>query len=358
MRNRIHFLCVVLLLCVAVKAVHSQSFECDGELTYSNHRYPYTSPPTSVRKKFSIAVDGCKSIIRTANLGSSNYVEAGFDGTDIVTLNSQWKTNSGNPENLTSANVERRPAPRDDSSNINYLWLAYSSACYFDSITNQMVLPIWVLDDPQLIKDQFKLPALWTRSAGYSPERVDFLGDGYWHLRGKDGPLVSKMPEPFDKTFTNATYVALEVTNAFNAIIPTRFTFTRYGVTRSPTGSWHVVTLTRTDAEVTQIRKLTSGRQFLPEFKGVLYVSDNRFATAAPPVLSLNYKVTNGDWRPLPNLFGEYRKELRVTAARQKAESDMQKIVRPKRFWVMLILLIVVSLPIILVLFRKKRDSR
>ena len=348
---------VALTLIRTASSGSAQQFEVDGNLTYT--LWPQKSPPRDVRKAFTVAVDGCKSLIRTANVGSSNYVEAGFDGTDIFTVDSQWVNVNGILSNLVSATIERRPTPKDDSSNINYLWLAYGSSCYFDSITNSMLLPVWTLDDPQLVKEQFKLPGSWIRLPGERLARVvAYYGDGFWHIRQKEGPMSVRVPVPFDTSFTNAIYNTVQITNFFGSTFPLEFFFARFGLRRTENGLWEASKLTQTRARVTHVRALTSHRTFFPRFDGVLYASDNRFATADPSVPSLTYRLTNGDWLSVPQLTSEYRKESRVSAAIKKAELMDMRVRKPKAVVVSLALLLVAALPIATIIWRHMKTSK
>jgi hypothetical protein len=209
------------------------------------------------------------------------------------------RTTNGVTTNRISGFIERRRFPRDDSSNINYLWLAYGSGCYFDAATNDLVDPLWVLDNPAREGLNSSVRATWERNQlERVPRRVTYLGDGYWHTLTTTGkPLDAAMPVPFDKGFTNAIYRVLSVTNFYDTFIPTEFIFTRFGV--RPTGSNKAVIekLTETHAIVSSITGLSQSTNLLPKFDGTVRVLDTRSKTPGSANPGVTYVVTNGNWK-------------------------------------------------------------
>lgn len=122
----------------------------EGTLTYENHFLP----PRPVEKRefrFRVVSDGCRSLIRTVRVDAGNQVEALIEPNQIRTFYRIPRViGPADQTNVQTAEIAHREVPRDDASNVGCLWLAYGSACYFDTRTNYRLAPLWIQDDPAL----------------------------------------------------------------------------------------------------------------------------------------------------------------------------------------------------------------
>jgi hypothetical protein len=291
--------------------LNAREFEVDGHLIYTLFRNGQTEKTTA--KDFKAQVSNCTSLYRSYDTERRYYIEVTCDGETLYEVGSFPSTTNGVTTNRVSGFIERRNVPRDDSSNINYLWLAYGSGCYFDAATDDMVDPLWVLDNPTREGLDSKVRAIWERNQSERvPRQVAYMGDGYWHtLTAKGEPLDAAMPSPFDKGFTNATYSVLKFTNFYNTFVPTEFIFTRFGV--RPTGKNKAVIekVTETHAIVSSITGLSQSTTLLPKFDGIVRVVDTRFKNSWRLDADLTYMVTNGNWKNSTEAEMTIRKNLR-----------------------------------------------
>lgn len=293
---------VILPVWLIESHLHAAEFEVDGHLTYTLFRNGQIEK--TIAKDFKAQVSNCTSLYRSYDTERGYYIEVTSDGETLYQVGSFPSTTNAGRTNKISGFVEKRKVPRDDSSNINYLWLAYGSGCYFDAATNGMVDPLWVLDNPTRRGLDSKVRAIWERNHSERvPREIAYLGDGYWHtMTTKGQPLDAAMPSPFDKGFTNAVYRVLVFTNFYNTFVPTEFIFTRFGVRPTGENKALIEKVTETHAIVSSISRLSQSTTLLPKFDGVVRVVDTRFKNSWRLDTDLTYMVTNGNWKTEPRL--------------------------------------------------------
>jgi hypothetical protein len=277
--------------------LNARDFEVNGHLTYTLFRNGQTEK--SIAKDFKAQVSNCASLYRSYDRERQYYIEVASDGETLYSVGGFARTTNGITTNRIGASVEKRQLPRDDSSNINYLWLAYGSGCYFDVATNDLIDPLWVLDNPSREGPESKVRATWERNRSERvPRQVTYLGDGFWHTLTMTGaPLDAAMPSPFDKGFTNATYRVLKFTNFYDTFIPTEFIFTRFGVRPTKNNKAVIEKLTETHALVSSVTGPSQSTNLLPKFDGAVRALDTRLKNSWRPDLDLTYIVTNGNWK-------------------------------------------------------------
>lgn len=194
----------------------------EGTLTYENHFLP----PRPVEKRefsFRVVSDGCRSLIRTVRVDAGNQVEAFIEPNQIRTFYRIPRViGPAGQTNVQTAEIAHREVPRDDASNVGYLWLAYGSACYFDTRTNYRLAPLWIQDDPALEESAFTMPAEWVRiESERLPRQVLYLNDGLKRVQRGGVSVVEPWPPPYDRGFKHAVYEATEGTNLNGFFIPT-----------------------------------------------------------------------------------------------------------------------------------------
>jgi len=328
----------------ALVTLRAQQFEVEGRLTYSV--YVSGKLMGTVPKNFTVQVSGCESLYRSEMPDTKGSIQVATDGNGLFRVDN-IPTDGGASSTRHGGFVENRRFPRDDGSNINYLWLAYGSACYFDDITDNMADPIWMLDDPKREGDRAKVKALWQRDNGERLLRqISYFGDGFWHTRDVSGAsLVIKMPPPFDQGFTNATYQVIRFTNFLGNFIPTEFVFTRYGVHPSRKGHADIAKVSETHAEVTLVKALPSSFTLMPHLNGSTLIIDMRFKNTSSNIMEMGYIITNGNWKTTNELIAQYKAELRTLKVMEVLEKEKGKSTKRRSTVVTIVLVIILLLP-------------
>ncbi|MFT5494352.1 MAG: hypothetical protein ACI8V5_004755 [Limisphaerales bacterium] len=315
--------------------------EIHGEIEYEIYR-PDGSMFFQTTKHFLVRVHDCDWSLVTFDPASTNTFTqiANQDGT--LFQYSSWATNDSR---LQGGRLSHEEMPRDDGTLINYLWLAYASACYFRNQTNDMVQPIWQLDDRTLLENGFRMKAKWLQSAPQNPpSSVIYFNDGMIRVQSSSG--VSKVypaPPPFDQGFTNAIYGAVKQRTVDGVTFPTEFNFTRYMFRVRGTEPTDVIPRTITRGRVSRVTLNSNVKPLQPAFQGRINVIDNRFANADPPVRQLVHAISNNDWTATNDLKRAYEIELRRQAAEAaRARSALPE--RNSRVWSVRILFILIGL--------------
>lgn len=334
--------CLILVaVCLCVHA-GGAGWIVEGQLTYVNH---FMAPRPVSRKEFNFRVssDGCRSLIRTTRIDTGDYVESLIDQGTVHTFYHYNSTNlqpGGRP--TQTAEVTMREFPRDDASNIGYLWLAYGSACYFDSRTTNRLAPLWIQDDPTLEQNGFTMEAEWSRTETERlPLQVTYMNDGLKRTQRGGVSVAEPWHPPFERGFKHAIYAALDGTNLSGAFIPTEFTFTRNGVRPDGKGGFELAVITHTEAKATSVTEISELELASPGFAGTVGVADYRYMHSNPAVSTLLYPATNGAW-PDDKLVGRvYDKQVRMQEKLNKAKETSAP--KPERRWIVLSLLALTS---------------
>lgn len=306
-------------------------------------------------KNFQVRINACDWSLATFDTKNTNtYSEIAHTAGTLVQYSS-WTTNE---TRLQGGRLSHDAFPRDDGTLINYLWLAYASACYFKNQTNNMIQPIWQLDDRTLLNGGFRVKAEWLQSTPESPPtRVVYFNDGMIRVQSSAGrSKVYPAPPPYHLGFTNAIYTSFKPRTVDGFSFPTEFNFTRYMFRDRGTRATDVIPRTITRGRVTQVILNSNAESFRPAFQGRMNVIDNRFAKANPPVRQLVHTLSNSDWTATNELKRAYEIELR----RQAAEANRERAELPQRetrAWVVRILFIISGLILGLALFRIHKSA-
>lgn len=263
--------------------------------------------------QFKVLIQGCSNLFQITTPEGNPVSEQSLNGREIITLISAVKQENNASTRIWGGSVETRDVPRDDGSQINVLWLAFGSACYFDSITNGLFRPIWTQDDRSLTETNFLVKGMVERKKpGTLPEKVFYFNDGIQRneRNGQYGDSISyPSPAPLDQGFTNVVYTAGQMTNVLGIDIPTDFVFERSGP-RSSNGMWSASTLTRTEGKVERIFS-NPDATLIPNFPASIAIQDLRFKGESRPVKALIYSITNGEWLTKDRAHRHYETELK-----------------------------------------------
>lgn len=319
----------------------------EGKLRYENH-FMAPRPVAQNDMAFRVSSDGCRSLIRTTRLDSGDYVEALVEGGVIQTFYFFTATNlasGGKP--VQTAEIAHREFPRADASNIGYLWLAYGSACYFDSRTTNRLAPLWIQDDPTLEKQGFRMEAGWLRENGERlPRQVIYLNDGMKRIQRGGVSVVEPWLPPFDRGFKQAIYEASNGTNLHGVFVPTDFTFTRNGLRPDGSGGFNLDVITYTEAKAEHVTEIAELDLASPHFVGTADIVDFRYADSNPAVSQMWFQVTNGNWPDTRQVGQAYEKQIRM---REKASKAGQVgFPNSKRRWIIIALLAISSVTVAL----------
>ncbi len=286
-------LCIVLLSSVAM--AKCQEFEIEGQMTYTMFGHgalPGAQKwPLVFTNDFAVAVSGCSCML-SVHQGEGNRYVADFDGQALYQF--FIMPQKGGYTCLIGTNG----IPPDDGRGLNYLWLAYASGCYFSALETNRLSPIWIQDDPDLVKNGFTVRGFWNiqKTLPLLPLQVCFLSDGVERTVSADRKkhLEWHYPSPFDRGFTNASYSVFETQAVGGLMLPSRFRFSRYYIYGK-----QLEILNMTEGVALRLREGTKVHIFRPQFDGTAFVLDDRLAGVDRRVSPINYFVTNGNWRSI-----------------------------------------------------------
>lgn len=294
-----------LLMFIAAVAANGQDFEVSGSMTVASFTLN-----RKVTQHFEIAVNGCRSLILSSNTDAhTGYLEmrpAGFvamtNETDRVSVEVGIEEGttyrltrfSGKGGVKTAASIDAFDVPADEVSGINYLWLAYASSCYFKTQTNDLLKPIWTLDDSELKKQHFKVKANWSLNENmpFLPRNVRYYSDGKRRYRTGGIASTNLAPPPYDHGFTNFTYEELSSTNAAGIEVPTEFRFIRYGFG----GTRILKPIVVATGKIDRFAPGVSVSVFRPPFTGPINIIDKRHPWFNPAKDDFIYPAQDGNW--------------------------------------------------------------
>ena len=319
-------------LCTSARHSTAQNFEVDGRIRYKVFGAGAASAgqisSMIFTNRFSVAVDGCRYRILVVDQDNGNRCEAAFDGSELY----EFFSMKSEVNDSYTCLIDTNSIPPDDGRTLNYLWLAYASSCYFSVVKTNRLTPIWMLDDPNLLDQDFNVKAFWQTQTGlpHVPVAVFYLSDGIVRALSSDKRHIEfRYPPPFDQGFTNAVYTALATEAVGNLVLPARFVFTRYYV-QDPQ---HVSVLNVTEGEALSLREGTVKPPFRPTCTGQAFVIDKRFRGLDKLVPAITYHVTNGNWPTTEELRPLHTKKLSRELLVRNRLASLHHADPPVRFW-------------------------
>ena len=314
-----------------------QEYEVAGTITYDT--FIMGQKQFGSKKEFRVSVKECDWLIYAKDMDNGDSVEIGFENGFAYRLNTFVKPDI----NVLSALIESEEIPNGDSSMISYLWLAFASSCHFAQITNNFLSPVWIMDDPNLRYEDFKMKAVWETNKNLPrlPIRVTYFNDGVFRVYNvvKKERSSFSAPKPYDQGYVNAIYEVLAKTNVSELAIPTSFVFTRYAVPRAQT-SFAANQSAQGDKTNLMVRSVirvdnakarlgTTVTSFRPKFSATLTYMDRRFARSNLAVINVLNVITNGNWPEVtPALLQRAKITARATSpVRLEDRSGRRKLV-------------------------------
>jgi hypothetical protein len=349
--------CWILLLLTS--ADRAWSFEVAGQLEYrqANFKRGVYQDVRREHYQFRAIVEGGKWRIHTTSdenpATTYDYAEASFDGQTLYFVRSiaSWvedQIRSGKQvgSNTASGIILNRPVPQFGMNHeIGPIWLAYASGDYFSSLKDEWAFsPLSRGVGPKgniATRDAYKQAVRMSRSESSLgiPSKVVFLETNIAGISGID--------------LTNATFEVLTYTNLGQLRLPLKSLVKTFRFYREPGTEATTIIVTDEYELTTQSVSSTPARpSFVPSLDEVTYISDLRFENAqrAPPVF---HYYGQGSWlseshaRKLPEYKEALRREHGMTVASSATET-----VRG-----LLIVLVLVSLPVFAVLWKRRNAA-
>jgi hypothetical protein len=259
------------------------SYCVEGSLTYRVPGY------STLRRQFEVEVTNCLWSISIILVDNKYHISTRkqYDGTNTIDFFStgQFGRDVGNGL-IESGNVPRETT----TDGTLYIWLAYSSGCYFHGREEGSAMDFQELRSPSGLTKRYEVPADWTCCADepYLPLEVVYHASNLGEALDDTGAL-KVLPLPADAElahgFIKGQFRAFDLKRFRNVLIPGAFQYVSYGPRRERRGGWRLATNAIVSGIATNIGPF---RGFSP-LPASLNLEDRR----VPDPLVL-YKVTNG----------------------------------------------------------------
>jgi len=308
-----------IILPLAVFSVaKGQDFEAVG--TLESRSYLGTNIFSEFIYDFQFSVSDCQwflhAKIRESRMGgilqtnNFDYIEAGFDGRQVYSVTSleTFAKNHPNPQahNVAVGDLSEGSVPVDLNPFINDLWLGFGSSCYFASLTNSWLYPVYLTREAaKTVNGRFAVKGFWNLLPGEKslPSSVVFT----FEFEGK----VSKQNYETWMKHTNAVFAVEQYTNVDGFVTPTEFMVNLYNQDGS------LLRESRVSASVS--KKTSREASFIPKLPGKTPISDQRFANPSNPDLTVDYESTN--WPAIESVAPIHQMQVKANAASKQLET-------------------------------------
>jgi hypothetical protein len=321
---------------------------------------------------FELSVSNCHWLIRTRPSNSTtDYHETAGDGTSVWTVrllksDIEKRKQGGAADSLNVADGEVFPlgAPPYDSSYASPLWLAYASGCYFSSLKDAKVMPVYSISrDPEVLVAGVRVGAEWTLHEGMLklPERVLYSNDGTrvtWDPRQRR-TSVDRKESPWDRPFTNAIFQVITFTNVAGLDFPARCLLTRYSPNYSSRTALDIIVAEETEAVLTNIIVGPVNSRLVPEIPGLTFIGDFRFLPSPERLHGISYLI-HDKWFSKAEVMEteQFKKRLATTEKRDRAYSSQRPDRKRSTFLMLAFVLFVVMVPLLAFLFLLKMKQQ
>lgn len=331
-------------------------YEVRGTLTQLSFLAAAT-PYRELVGRFEVSVLGCHWHIRYTPIVSKtlgiadqvveDYKVAAYDGTNVYQLTSHELAVRNHailrdgkliqPQNVSPAAIQSGPAPQALDLRLEILWLAFASHCYFQSLSNGWILPIFsTFHDLEMYQKDYLVRGTWQvlpRPPGLP--RLLILSDAYRY----QGDAAHTPLTP------TAHYSVLSVTNAGSLTFPQVCQVTNYGTPGK--------VIAVTELLVDQVHSASSIREFCPPISERAHIRDDRFLTGMVP-MRFSYDASN--WLSREAAEKHYRTHL----ARSQAQAKSLQKQKPKTGKVLVLTVFLCALflfPAYVILVRRRRQQ-
>jgi len=352
------FLRVFVSVFILPFALASQTYEIKGRLEY--RVFDISGKPTvQINSEFEALVSTCSWNIRTWREGDNraHFNEVSWDPTGMYALRQIDGNTSPDLELKEGAIVEGKPSgtrrpgnsavgtiktervPKEDGTQVMPLWLAFGSACYFDSVSNGMYHPVWTVDDPDLWQTNYTVKGQVVRQSSwpYLPLRANYFSDGKRYARKNDGSLLQiDEVAPYNMGYTNAIYLVRETTNLNGFSIPVEFGLNRYTPQKGGVARTELIVLTSYDGRVHSCRLVDELTPQKPTLQGKTIITDYRFSKGTNLQEAVTYSESNV-WLST----GDSRLQALAQLRQQSANADARTSKGRYAFYICMLLLLV-----------------
>jgi hypothetical protein len=270
-------LLIIVLTLARASWLFAGEYEVDGQLEQTIYNFD-GSVATFHKSQFTVFVRDCAWLVRTTQSNTNGKPVAASEtacvnGKEIYDVSGRIENGNApagrgsrslNMASIVSNNV---PIGKTEGYVVCHIWEMFASGCYFKSLTNNWLTPVYDLNTSADSMPYLKLKAQWE------------LIDG-------PGSLPRSVVYYRDDNSIDATYTATGVTKVGAIKIPSGFVFERRnfnrggvvsfyrGVTNQPVSPNNL--LKRTVGTVTAVRPYCSRKDLTPTAKGKTMVFDQR----------------------------------------------------------------------------------
>jgi hypothetical protein len=288
---------IVLATCLSTPVnIFGQQFKAIGRVEYSFNN-ARVGRSNTVEMRFEVLRDGVRWKIRTFGCSACTnsviaFYEAGFDGTnifylvqhDLFKLRSYVDTKTLSSDRFLTADgrVDRRSVPEVKMDLINFVWQAYASCQYYQSLQDgKAVSPFFVVDG---VAAEINLPANVEQASN-----TNFAQSVFW-LSGDNADSVQP---GLSSRSVQAHFENVAWTNNGGLIVPKAFELSAFFP--QPAGGKREGAVHELAFKVTGVLDSVAplnGFDYLPTITSKTLIEDSRFSTNGSPI---GY-VTTSKW--------------------------------------------------------------
>jgi hypothetical protein len=196
-----------------------------------------------------------------------------------------------------------------------YLWLMLASGAFLDTVTNNMLPPLYDGVFPLQLEKDLRNKVIWSRLDGPPrlPKEIHYINDGFLrNYNSKTRKMSYQSLHNIVKPYTNASFMVKGVTNVGNMTIPLNFLFEEYRRIPTPPFPFDISKIypvaTRIEASIKRVSKDDSKESFLPTISRQDHVVyDRRLRHAKPSVLEIQYFVRDRKWPTIKQVLTDYK---------------------------------------------------
>jgi hypothetical protein len=266
---------VLFLICACLSRVRAEEYELSGTVSYFDLNHNFTRRLEGIRE-FQVSVRGCAWRIetrerqRTGDGQQLSWTLASTNGADIFEV-----LHSSDKAMLANVRSNAVPVDSDDES-VRYIWLGFASKCYFDSVKDGMVPPLYDVNTSEMFQPDLRIKETYRTwpDPPTLPVQINFMHDGYRQVQTADGKsITNQLPTPFDAGYLNAKYTTGEFTNVDGRYFPTTAHFEMFDFSQD---GQKLILEKSFEIKLESVKLKCSVEQFLPELPRGTPVNDYR----------------------------------------------------------------------------------
>lgn len=198
------------------------SYTVTGNLKYEIQLPNGTT--TILDRSYQIGVSNCMWHITVALQQEGFALMCDYDSTNLVCYG---PTNVG----LITGFIENVPVPSDwGAACVQHVWMAYASACYYQSLTNSEVYSFSLISGLRGHRLRYKETAKWTLhdQKPHLPSFIEMTSAGIRNVNAEGKLTLQNYGAPFEKGYTEGQYEVDSYTNVQNYTFPKTYNYRGY----------------------------------------------------------------------------------------------------------------------------------